>query len=342
MFKRILSKKRRAAKGQRDSRTPLATFGAQHEPAPRTPVTPPDDSFAALARELSGLGQMEVSRAAKERGWVSLQRELERRPVRPAAAQAKQNVQPVRRWRWAIVSTAAFVAVIAGVLGAYGAGAFQAASSVVVTGSSSTTTSVLSSSTTQPNTTEPSTSVTTPSTTPVTQPSTTQPGPGTTAPRPSTTQSTQSSTTESTHPTSPSTTQPGTNTTQPGTSTTQPGPTTTGEQQYAAKLREGSAVAAAAWLANLVITGDTSGANAMVDPSARSSLAQMIMSLKAPFGYVITGKQALSGDSVRVTLVIQDRVENGQGVTAEKDIGFVINVRVTAQGAVVTAINAGS
>ena len=111
----------------------------------------------------------------------------------------------------------------------------------------------------------------------------------------------------------------------------------------AAKLARGfSSGAAATWLANLVIAGDTSGANAMVDPAASEFARPDDHVSQGAVRLPVTGKQSLSGDSVRVTLVIQDRVENGQGVTVEKDIGFVINVRVAAQGAVVTAINAGS
>ncbi|HEY5473555.1 MAG TPA: hypothetical protein VIK32_10235, partial [Candidatus Limnocylindrales bacterium] len=79
-----------------------------------------DESLRALAEELSALGRLQVPQAAKERGWATLARELERRPVRPVAGQAKRTVRPVRTWRWAIASAAATIAVIAGVLGAYG------------------------------------------------------------------------------------------------------------------------------------------------------------------------------------------------------------------------------
>jgi len=235
----------------------------------------------------------------------------------------------VRRWRWAIVSTAAFVAVVAGVLGAYGAGAFQTAY-VADSGSSSTVTSAVASGTTQPtspSSTQPATSTTQPGT------STTEPGSSTTGTHPSTTGA---------QPSSPSTTQPGSSTTLPRTDTTQPSPPSTGEEQMAAQEREDSARAAVTWLANLVITGDNSGAQALVDAGARSSLTQMVMSLKQPSGYEIPSIEPLSGDIVRVTLVIQDRVDNGQGETVTKDVSFVVNVRVGSQGAVVIAISAGS
>ena len=58
----------------------------------------------------------------------------------------------------------------------------------------------------------------------------------------------------------------------PSHATTQPPrTTTTGEQQDAAAQREGSAKAAAAYLANVVLTGDTSGARSLVATEAQAS-----------------------------------------------------------------------
>jgi hypothetical protein len=110
----------------------------------------------------------------------------------------------------------------------------------------------------------------------------------------------------------------------------------------AATEREDSARAAVTWLANLVITGDNSGAQALVDAGARSSLTHMVMSLTQPSGYEIPSIESLSGGIARVTLVIQDRVDNGQGQTVTKDVSFIVNVRVGPQSAVITAISAGS
>ena len=267
-----------------------------------------DESLRALAEELSALGRLQVPQAAKERGWATLARELERRPVRPVAGQAKRTVRPVRTWRWAIASAAATIAVIAGVLGAYGGGAF---STVADDGHPTTVTSVASSDTTQPDTTG---TTITPTTT-GTQPDTT----GTTI--------------------TPTTTGPGS--TRPHTSTTQRATSTTVEQIMAAKERVESAVTAATYLADLVISGNTSGASALVEPQAQSSLAWMMMSLKAPYGWNVIDSQTLTDGTVRVTLGIQDRVSNGQGAVVEKTLRFAIRVRVTAKGAVITAINAG-
>jgi hypothetical protein len=309
-----------------------------------------DESIMALSRELSALAHVEVSQAAKERGWASLQRELERRPVRatgkvagaPVAMRkgatrvtgaARPTARPAHShtWRWALGSAAAAVAVIAALLGAYGAGAFQTTATVVDNGSSSTITSVVSSDTTKPPTTG-TTTLTTENTTVTTgvQPSTTQ-GPG-----PTSTENTTVTTTGG-----PGTTGGGTTTTQPHTTTTKPGPTTTGEQLNTATQREGSARALAVYLADLVITGNTSGARALVTAEAQSSLAQMMMSLNEPYGYRVTGWQSLSGDTVRVTIEINDRVDDGQGRLVEVVKTFAVRVRVDDDGAVVTAINAG-
>ncbi len=80
-----------------------------------------------------------------------------------------------------------------------------------------------------------------------------------------------------------------------------------------------TARSAVSHLAELVVTGDTSGRSqpgGLRRPT--DSLAQMIMSLTEPYGYTVTGAQSLSGDTVRVTLEINDRVADGQRRT-ERD-----------------------
>ena len=301
-----------------------------------------DESIVALSRELSGLAQVQVSQAVRERGWASLQRELERRPVRataPAAAKGggSRNVaRPSdarhtraahsRSWRWALGSAAAAVAVIATLLGTYGGGLLQTADNDT---HPTTITSVVSSDTTEPSTTVTTgdqTTITGPVTTGGTQPGTTQGpvttgGTGTTSGGPGSTGGTGTS--------GPGTTQP-------------PSPTTTGDQQNAAKQREISAKSAAFHLGDLVVTGNTSGARALVAAEAQASLVQMIMSLNEPYGYRVTGAQSLSGNTVRVTMEINDRVSNGRGELEETVKRFAIQVRVDSRGAVITAIGAGS
>jgi hypothetical protein len=135
-----------------------------------------------------------------------------------------------------------------------------------------------------------------------------------------------------------------TGTTRPATQTTQPPrTTTTGETQNAASQREGSAKAAAAYLANVVLAGDTSGVGGLVASEAQGSLAQMVMSLNQPFGYKLpaSGVKMLTDDSVRVTVEIEDRVLTGSGELVETVKTFYIRVRVDEAGAVITAINAG-
>ena len=90
-----------------------------------------------------------------------------------------------------------------------------------------------------------------------------------------------------------------------------------------------------------IVSGDTSGARALVEPQAQGPLAQMIASLNDPNGFALSDKELISADTVRITLIFQDRVDNGQGVVVEKTFRFSIKVHVTAKGAVVTAINAG-
>ena len=301
-----------------------------------------DESLRALAEEISALGRLQVPQAAKERGWATLQRELERRPVRPAA-QAKHKVQPARNWRWAIVSAAVLVAVTAGVPIAYAAGAFQTAS-VADNGSSSTLTSVVSSSTTQPSTTVPTDGTTVSSDGPGTTGATTvtTQSPGTTVPTDGTTVTTQNS--DTTNATTGTTRGP---TTTHSPTTTQPvQTTTTGEQQLAAAQRDKTAKAVVFDLGSMVVdyfvTGDMSGARALVASGAQFSLVQMISSLNDPNGYRWISTKVLTGDTVRITLEFSDRVANGQGELVEVVKRFRITVRVGDESAVITAISAGS
>ena len=324
-------------RGRGPSVVPAAPVQAESVAQPEVLI---DRSLLTVSRELSGLAQVQVSQAAKERGWSSLQRELERRPVRAAgkaagapAAAAKGAARHAgaarpghsRSWRWALGSAAAAVAVVATLLGAYGGGLLQ----TVDNGPQpSTITSVVSS-----DTTEPVTTVSTDGTT------VSADGSGTTSVQPSTTVST------STTVAGPSTTQgAGPSTTGPAASTTTlpSSPSTTGGQQNTATEREGSAKAASTYLADLVITGNTSGARNLVAAEAQSSLAQMMDSLSEPYGYRVISVLSLTGDTVRVTLEISDRVTNGRGELVETTKRFFIKVRVDSKGAVVTAINAGS
>lgn len=341
MFRSIFNKSGAGQKGK-SQEAPLASASADPAAteaqtlAQAKPVVV-DEAMLVIGRELSGLAQLPVAQAARERGWAALQRELERRPVVATGAKSTGSARPAkaRSWRWALASAAAAVAVIAALVGTYSGGLLQTAGTDDPTDTVTSVTSVVSS-----DTTGPSTPVTTEGTTVSTVgPGTTQAS-STTVIQPSTT---QSSGTTVTQPTTPPTNGGSTVTTGGRPTTTQPSTTSTTEQQlYTSAQREGSARALAAYLADLVITGNTSGARSLVAPGAQSSLAQMIMSLSEPYGYKITGVQSLPDTTVRVTMQINDRVINANGELTEVLSKFVIRVRVDDSGAVITAINAGS
>lgn len=337
---------------------------------------PIDGSLLLLSRELSGLTGLPVSAAAKERGWAALQREMERHPVKASKASAQgsrgakgvvapaakgvgggaRTVHP-RNLKWALGSAVGVVAIVAAVLGSYSGGLLQTGGDGDGPG---TVASVITSDTTAPDTTVPdaTSSATTPTTVPAAVgPVTTGGVDGGDVGRPTETTGPVVTdgpvTTDGTQPTAPVGGEPNTPGTTSGTSgsgsagtgssTTQPPrTTTTGQQQMATMQRIGSAQAAVVYLADLVITGNTSGARALVAPEAQSGLAHMIASLTDPNGHKIIGAQTLSDDTVRVSLQITDRVVNNAGEYVQKDRGFVIRVRVDGEDAVITAINAGS
>ncbi len=331
------------------------------------PVTAPDirvdRAMVALSRELSGIARMEVGQAAKERGWAKLQRELERRPVRPsvsATARSRGVKAPVRVGagaparglyssgrRWVIGSVAAAVAVVAVLLGTYSVGLLTANNG----GQPGTVTSLVSSDSTQPA--PPSTQG------PITTGGTVtslvfrqhptgfalHPGPITTG-GPVTSESTPPSTQGPITTGGPVTSESTPPSTQ-GSTTTQPaGTTTTGDRQVAAAQLEKTAKAAVLSLARMVddyfVTGDMSGARALVASGAQSSLVQMISSLNNPNGYRWVRTAQVSADTVRVTLEFSDRVLGTQGELVEVARRFALTVRVDDESAVITAISAGS
>ncbi len=380
MSRGIFDKWRAAFKGTRGERelSAVAATGAPGGSVADLDVVsqPIDASLLFVSRELSGLTWLSVSAAAKERGWAALQREMERHPVKASAQGARgtkgvaapavkgagagsgaRTVRP-RNLKWALGSAVGVVAIVAAVLGSYSGGLLQTGGDGDGPG---TVASVVTSDTTAPDTTAPDTtapdtapSVTTPTTVPATaggvdsndgvQPTVTA-GPVVTE-GPVTTGGTQSTAPAGTTPNTPATTSGSSGSggsTGTGSTTTQPPrTTTTGQQQMAAAQRIGSAQAAVVYLADLVLTGNTSGARALVAPEAQSALAYMIASLTDPNGHKILGAQTLSDGTVRVSLQITDRVVNNAGDYVEKDRGFVIRVRVDGEDAVITAINAGS
>lgn len=329
MFKGIFDKKQAGPRGERQVRAASSAApvspGASQEAGTHLAVDI-DETILALSRELSGLKEIQVPQAAKERGWASLQRELERHPVHsavPAARPAAGSRARRGTRRWALGGAAAAVAVIATLLGTYSGGLLTADNDT-----NTTVVTVVSSDTTQSTTSTSIDSTTFPTdiapTTDTSQPDTTQTS-GTTVNPPTT----GSSNPPTTGTSNPPTTQPAS-------------PTTTGEQQNAAKQREGSAKTAARTLADAVCTGNTSGARSIVSSEAQPSLAQMITSLKEPYGWTIDPNVQSQGNIVRVTMAINDRVLNGQGELIEVLKHYAIKVRVDAAGAIIIAINAVS
>lgn len=363
MFRGIFNKRRAEFKGERDERELLVV------PSETSPDSA-DESLLLLSRELSSLNDLPVSAAAKERGWATLQREMERRPIQAASKSARvagglsapvagragssggaHSARP-RGLRWGLASAAGVVAVVAALLGAYSGGLLPTAGNGDGPGPG---TSVVSADTTQPHTTQPDTtsSATAPPDMTLTTvgPVTTAPGVSsdTTSTDPAVTDGTVTTedTTEGTQPTTPVTTRPTTPATTSGPATTV-GPSTTQptqitsptEQQMAAAQRESSAESAARRLADLVITGNTSGARALVASDAQKSLVQMIMSLTEPYGSKITGSEVLDSDTVRVTMEIKDRVVNNVGEVMQVTKRFAVRVQVEGDDAVIIAINA--
>jgi hypothetical protein len=413
MIKRIFKKSRTNQKVKRQKRRRQATLASAREgaraqsftpagtPKPNHatyPDIPSDETLLALSRELSGLAQIKVNQAAKERGWATIQRELECHPVRPTA-KGRSAVKgaskgaprgtsldtgargPVRLGtgpqsrpaspgsrRWIFGSAAAAVAVVAILLSTYSMGLLTAgpgeglsSSTTVVSfeGSKVTTptagpipTGSTSETTEGPSTTAPHTSRTPEITAP---PKTIAPDPHSSA---TTTPNAPTPPTTNSNPTgSPATTAPATHTpTSPSTLITQPqtnattNTTTIAKPQYTAAQRAETAKAAVFDLAALVVdyflTGDMSGARALVAPGARSQLVQMISALNDPYGFRWVSTKELAADKLRVTLEFTDRVPDGRGELQEVAKRFFLTVRISeASGApiaTVTAISAGS
>ncbi len=312
---------------------------------------PIDDAMRALDVRLSSMSHIEVAQAAKERGWATLRRELERHPVRPTApvllkgTGAKASARPgsllpvpvsaghARGWRVALGSAGAAVVILAAVLGVYGAGLFGAGGTGPV---AVTSTDIVAVETTTV------TSVVTPTSegTGGTEPTVTTEVPGTTDTTPvtngtSTTQHTPGSTTLTsgggTTPTTGGTTTP----------TTKPASTTTTNNTVVVSADiQRDAQMMAADLATAVINyflngGSISEVSRRVAPSAKASFTQMIGALDDPTsGQVVPGSaRAIDGTTVRFTLEFVDTNDSPR---------FFVTVHVTDQGATITAISAAS
>ena len=302
-----------------------------------------DEPLSAIDSQLRGLAQIEVTQAAKERGWATLHRELERHPVRSVAPALPKGVamRPAldggsvrtapaarsRGWRVAIGSMAAAAVVIA-VLGSYGAGLFNS------TATDTSVTIVKSTDGTLPPTSVPSSdTVSTQGSTSTVTDATNVTTTATTTPT-VTTNSTPSSTASST----PTSRGPVVTNNAPTTLPQQNGTTTTNEQQLADAQLEKSATSVAEALGRAVCDkfayGDLAGARSLVDSGAEAALTWMISSLDDPSNPSVdaSATKKLSKDTVRITL---------QFVDGDRTPRFFITVRVTPDNAIVTDISRG-
>jgi hypothetical protein len=328
-------------------------------PAPIEAVDiPVDDVMLRLHAELSALAHIDVAQAAKERGWATLSRELERHPVRRAVPELAKGavpkkgrsggaLQPVlaghsRSWRIAVSSAGVAVAIIAVVLGTYGAGLLTGGSDGPTVASNTTAASGPRTSVPIDVTTEPGggtgiTDVT--STTGATTPSDSVP--------PSTGSTGGVVTSEPTTPTTAGS--GGTSVTTSPVTTVPAQTTTTNAQQYADAQRQENARAAVFDLADAVLAHflegtDLTGLRSMVPASVQSQLTQMVARLNAPTGYNKISVESEAGNKVRVVLeftdVDPDRIgDDGQPLKIYPR--FAITVQVGAS-ATITAITFGS
>lgn len=349
MFNQVF-KKRAANQGESQVVTQRATADVADVPV--------DEAMLALDAELAALAHIEVAQAAKERGWATLSRELERHPVRRAvpepakgaAAKGSRHtgaLQPVlaghsRNWRIALSSAGVAVVIIAVLLGTYGAGLLTDGSDGPTVASNTTAVTGPQTSVPVDLTTEPGAGAGTTDVTPTT---------GVTTPSDSTPPSTGATGGPVvTEPTTPTSTGSGGTSVTTGPVTTLPAQTTTtNAQQYVNAQRQEDARAVVFDLADAVLdhflTGrDLTGLRSMVPASVQSQLTQMIGRLNSPTGYNKISVEGGAGNTVRVVLEFTDIDPDRTG-----DDGrplkiyprFAITVQVGAS-ATITAITFGS
>ena len=102
--------------------------------------------------------------------------------------------------------------------------------------------------------------------------------------------------------------------------------------------REGRALAAADALAEAVVAGDGSRAQALVADSADSGLAQLMASLRSPVAHSVAPLGEAAGAEVQVLLQFVDQVPTPSGGTSQATLRFLCTVAVSDEGAKITAI----
>lgn len=282
-----------------------------------------DGESEGLIQELRALGEVQPPAGARERTWALLREELGRQQARgvygPARLSTPRLSTPRHRYGLALGGAAVMLAAVLGFIGLSGD------ADRVADNPSTSTVVALPPGTSTSDTSGPSSSLPTDTSTVV------QPGPTHTVPRSSaTTAATAPETTAST--TGGDEPEPRTTTTRARTTTTSSGPQLTRQQ------RESSARSLSMSLADKVVLGDLSGAQALVTGRASSGLAQMVASMREPYGYRVVTVNTENPAGPRVLMEFWDRRDDGQGNLIEVKPRFYFDVQIGEEGAVVAGI----
>lgn len=278
--------------------------GEEQLPLSQSALDSPE--LASLAEELGDLGRLDLPAAPRERTWALVRAEVGRRENRSAFGRAG-SAAGARFGRLALGGAALVVAVTLGAVGLTGgfsdsdltADSTSTSGLLVADGGPTTDTSA-------PGTTGTSLgSGTSSSLGPVSTGAPSTEPPSTEPPSTDVTGTTAKHGSASTVPvTSP---RPHTGTTAPASTTT-----TAGDQVMTSEQRENSAGTIAMSLGEKIVTGNLSGAEALVTGRAQSDLVHMRASLHEPFGYRVVWAVATSAGA-RVLMEMRDRVPSSAG-----------------------------
>ncbi|GAB4253106.1 MAG: hypothetical protein Kow00122_10960 [Thermoleophilia bacterium] len=277
-----------------------------------------DGETEGLIQELRALGEVQPPAGARERTWALLRAELGRQQARGVYGPPRLSSPRHRYGRLALGGAAVMLAAVLGFIGLSGDAdqvADNSSTSTVATVRPGTSTSETSVPSSLPADTSTSVRPDTTAMVPPSSATTAATAPGTTA-----------STTAGTEP------EPRTTTTRARTTTTSSGPKLTRQQ------RESSARSLAMSLADKVVLGDMSGAQALVTGRAGSGLAQMVASMREPYGYRVVTVSTENPAGTRVLMEFWDRRDDGQGNLIEVKPRFYFDVQIGEDGAVITGI----
>ncbi len=293
------------------------------------------EELSELERELEGLGALRVPAAARERGWALVRREMDAQEAR-GAFRARVKTRPRSGRRGVAAAAFAAVALVLGGLGVHGLTNVRVAEGTSVTtmaaaaGSSGTTTAPWQPGTSGTAGASSSSKVTLPTTG---DSGSVTGGSATSGPTGVPSQSTQQPSTTATA-TSATTAPPPTGRT---TLTTQQS-TSTSRQIMTKEQRQNTAVGVVSYVAQAVIAGNSVDAASQIAPGASAGLTHLMASLENPSGYSVQPLGEIVGEDVRVVLAIEDMRSDGQGGFVPVVARFVLDVRVGAEAALVTAI----